>query len=118
VPIRRGSAAGTAAIAAVHVESWCSTYAALLPEDVIARHTPASRIRLWGHHLSGPDHRRCVFVAVEASGRVIGCASGAPSATASTIGQCYALYLLQSYQRCGFVQALLRALVRALIATA
>jgi GNAT superfamily N-acetyltransferase len=119
--LRRAVPADAEAIARAHIASWRTTYAGLLPNDVIAKRTHwETRRDLWITRLSG---ERAVFV-VEGDDGIAGfaCASPMPERP-----QDYeplpeygayldALYLLADRQRRGFGRKLLAAVAGDLIA--
>jgi ribosomal protein S18 acetylase RimI-like enzyme len=76
VVIRPATPADAEAIARVHVESWSSAYAAVLPAEFLASLDTAERAGMWRTVLSRPEVR--VLVA-EADGRTLGFASFGPS---------------------------------------
>lgn len=119
--IRRATAADAAAIAAVHVASWRTTYAGLLPADYLAGLSVEQRRANWTRELeaSDPPPAWCVFVAEDPDGRVVGFASGGPQrdATSDFESELYAIYLLEDQQGRGVGRALARRVVEHLRST-
>jgi GNAT superfamily N-acetyltransferase len=105
--IRAAVQADAYAIAQVHVESWRTTYAEILPDAYLAGLDQALRTKLWQEWLAGPT---VIFVA-ERHGRVVGFAHAGPNRepTDSCDAELYALYLLKEAQGIGIGTALLRA---------
>ena len=122
-------------IAQVHIDSWRSTYAGIVPADHLAGLDYAEREERWHRILA--DRRQNAFVAEDRDGRIIGFASGGPersgSPAASGTASCsddpqiasgeaesntapayaaelYAIYLFESGQRHGVGRRLVAAL--------
>jgi ribosomal protein S18 acetylase RimI-like enzyme len=109
VTIRRARIDDADAIAHVHVESWRSTYAGMLPEDMLVRLSSAAREAHWWRRVLGRFRRRhYVFVADHSDAGVVGFISGGPSRdrNMNEDGEVYALYLLDEYQGEGNGRAL------------
>jgi GNAT superfamily N-acetyltransferase len=119
--LRRAAQADAEAIARVHIASWKTTYAGLVPDDVIARRTAWSvRYPLWVERL-GAD--KAVFVVEDDDGAFgFACASAMPERPQDYEplpqfdAYLEALYLLAGRQRAGCGRALLAAVARDLIA--
>jgi GNAT superfamily N-acetyltransferase len=113
ISIRAAVEADAGAIAHVHVESWQTTYAGIVPVAYLAGLDVTLREQLWREWLSGGT---LVFVA-EWDGRVVGFAHG--GANRAAVGECdaelYAIYLLKEAQRRGIGAGLLRAMATALL---
>jgi len=107
--VRRGRGDDAASIARVHVESWRSTYAGMLPEDMLVKLSSADHEARWWRHVLGRFRRRhYVYVAEHETDGVVGFISGGP-ARASGLdpeAEIYALYLLDEYQDDGIGRAL------------
>jgi len=109
IAIRRARIEDAAAIAHVHVESWRSTYAGMLPEDMLVKLSSAAREARWWRRVLGRFRRRhFVYVAEHADAGVVGFISGGPSRDGNLRkdGEVYALYLLDEYQGEGTGRAL------------
>lgn len=102
--IRRAVLADAAAMAAVHVASWESTYTGVLPAAYIAERTVAVRYAFWRDRLAEADPAICIFVACGADGEVCGFASGGN-------GELLSLYLLEEAQGQGLGRALVEAVL-------
>ena len=77
VVIRRAKPEDAAAIARVHVESWRSTYAGLLPERLLLKLSNAQHESRWWRHVLGRFRRsHFVYVAEDPRDGVVGFISG------------------------------------------
>lgn len=104
IVVRRARIEDAAAIARVHVESWRSTYAGMLPEDMLVRLSSAEHEARWWRHVLGRFRRRhYVYVAEHNKAGVIGFVSGGPSRDRELVqdSEIYALYLLDEYHGAG-----------------
>ena len=90
--IREASPTDAAAIARVHVDSWRTTYAGIVPADYLADLSYARREQSWHDLLSTPIPSRCVYVAAQDTGEIVGFASGGPERSGNAIyrGELYA----------------------------
>jgi len=113
ISIRAAVLADAGAIAHVHVESWRTTYAGIVPDAYLASLDEALRARLWGEWLLGET---LVYVA-EWNGRLVGFAHG--GVNREPVEKCdselYAIYLLKDAQMRGIGAGLLRAMATALM---
>src|SRR5271170_5663119 len=96
-------------IARVHVESWRSTYAGIVPDDFLSSLDIEARTENWKEWLDRSDV--IVLVAEDRSG-IFGFAGGGSSRgePAGYEAEIYAIYLCQQYQRCGIGADLLHRL--------
>ena len=76
IRIRRAVDSDARGIARVHVDSWRSTYAGILPAEHLAALDYDRREANWRPLLA--DRRQNVFVAEDQRGRIIGFVSGGP----------------------------------------
>ena len=113
IAIRAAGIDDAVAIAHVHVESWRTTYAGIVPDAYLAGLDEILRARLWREWL---ENQALVFVA-EWDGRVVGFAHG--GANREPLEQCdaelYSIYLLKEAQKRGIGEALLRIMATALL---
>ena len=111
--IRIAEVRDAAAIAHVHVQSWLTTYAAIVPQQYLDSLNEAERIPVWQDWLKRDI---LVFVA-EVEGKVAGFASGGAIREPDPAydSELYALYLLKEVQARGIGKALLGAVVKALV---
>lgn len=109
--VRPAEVADAAAIARVHVESWRSTYAGLLPDDFLASLDQAGYDERWRRVLEGGASR--VYVATNGGGDVVGFASAGRERAGESgyEGELYAIYVLSAAQRQGHGRRLVRAVV-------
>jgi ribosomal protein S18 acetylase RimI-like enzyme len=109
VTVRAARLEDAPAIAGVHRESWRTTYAGILPLDVIAREAGRRTESAWRRRLAAPMPETAQFVAQAGDG-VIGFASCGPARhrLQGLESEIYALYVLQPWQRQGAGRALVR----------
>lgn len=93
-------------IAEIHVGSWQEAYRGVLPSEFLDGLSIPSREEWWRRRLSSPIDRSAVLV-VERSSKVVGFASGGPSA--ETEGEIYAIYLAPEMFRLGLGRQLMAA---------
>ena len=135
IRIRQAVDSDARGIAQVHIDSWRSTYAGIVPAGHLAGLDYDEREKRWHRILA--DRRQIAFVAEDRDGRIIGFASGGPersgSPAASGTASCsddpqvdadateaspapeysaelYAIYLYESGQRQGVGRRLVVAL--------
>jgi L-amino acid N-acyltransferase YncA len=101
------------AIAHVHIESWKTTYAGIVPATFLASLDIEARTRMWHEELT--TGRPIVFVA-EAESRIFGFVCGGPlrEALDTYDAELYAIYLLQAQQQQGIGRLLIHTLATAL----
>lgn len=111
--VRRARVGDAAGMAAVHVASWESSYAGLLPEEYIRARTFEAREAFWSDRLLEDDPRVPIFVACGEDGTVVGFASGGPERTGEleAEGELYSVYLLEEAQGAGLGRALTEAVL-------
>lgn len=88
-----------AAIARVHIRSWQTTYAKLLPQEYLQTLNEAQRQYFWLQILATPNHG--VFV-VKIQNEVMGFISVGPAEGSIGGAEVYAFYLLERVQRQGY----------------
>src|SRR5262249_42058696 len=101
IHIRRATRADAAAIGRVHVETWQSTYAGLLPDKALAQMSDVRQSAWWSRVLSDPREARGVFVADDEEMGVVGFGSCGPvreppdglDGTETRVGEVYTLYV-------------------------
>jgi GNAT superfamily N-acetyltransferase len=111
--IRRADAADAHAIARVHVDSWRSTYAEIVPDAFLAALNVDDRAEMWRRMLAAEDG--LTFVAEEEAG-IFGFACGGRlrEALDSYEAEIYAIYLLRESQGRGAGRGLFQTLVASL----
>ena len=124
--IRPATVADAAGIAAVHVESWRSTYAGLLPDRYLVGLSPPVHERRWKALLTGTGaQRRRTYVMLDGQAspgsdqpQIVGFASCGPQRTglAGYGGEFYAIYLLDHVHGKGAGRRLLGTMAQDLLA--
>jgi ribosomal protein S18 acetylase RimI-like enzyme len=111
--VRAATRADAADIARVQHDSWRTTYAGILPLDVINSATSHRDAAEWERRIERATGESEVFV-VEKAGAIVGFASCGParSQVEHLGGEIYALYVLQKHQRRGVGRALVRECAR------
>jgi len=96
------------AIAKVHVESWRTTYAGIIPDDVLAGLRTDQREQMWRDFLSRGHPTAFLLVAENDDGEVVGFANAGPERENDPLykAELYAIYLLHSSQKQGIGRAL------------
>ncbi|MXY76365.1 MAG: GNAT family N-acetyltransferase [Acidimicrobiia bacterium] len=105
-------------LARVHVDSWRSTYAGILPDEFLAGLSYRDRESFWEQVLTTARPTVSNFLAETASGHVVGLAAGGPERTGNKnyLGELYLVYLLEQYQRRGLGRLLVSAVAERLLA--
>jgi GNAT superfamily N-acetyltransferase len=105
ISIRVATEHDAAAIAHVHVKSWRTTYAGIVPDAYLAALSEAERVPLWREWLT----RDIDVYAADLDGKVVGFISGGPirEPLKHFDAELYAIYLLQQAQGHGIGTALL-----------
>src|SRR5260370_39599889 len=106
VRIRRATKADAAAIGRVHVETWQSTYAGLLPDSTLVQMSDVRQSAWWTRVLADPKEARGVFVADDEEMGVVGFGSCGPvreppdglNGTEARVGEVYTLYVEPAFQ--------------------
>ena len=122
ITIRRATKADAAAIARVHVETWQSAYAGLLPDMTLAQMSDVRQSAWWSRALADPKEARGIFVADDDDTGVVGFGSCGPvreppdglNGTEQRVGEVYTLYVESDFQNRGLGRRLLDALFRQL----
>ena len=101
-------------MARVHVDSWRTSYAGIVPDDHLAQLSYRGRELTWVDILSG-DHGN--FVAETDTGEVVGFAGGGPERDGDPVycGELYGLYLLREFQRRGIGRSLVSVVAERLL---
>jgi len=105
------------AVARVHVASWRTTYAGIVPDEFLAALSYERRAEVWRNSLSSQS--QAYLVVAEQDRKVIGFAVGGPNreteANAAYEAELYAIYLLASKQKRGIGRALMKAVAQELV---
>ena len=112
--MRAATVADAAAIAAVHRESWRTTYAGILPLAVVAREAGRKSEAMWRRRLAVRHPGAATWIAERRPDGVVGFAScgDAREPIEGLDAEIYALYVLQSQQQRGVGRELVRACAR------
>jgi len=122
IKIRRALSEDAQAIGRVHVETWQSAYAGLLPDAMLANMSDVRHSAMWSKTLSNRSEVRGVFVADDSDAGVVGFGSCGPvrdtpeglDGTEQRVGEVYLLYVEPDFQNEGIGRRLLDALFRQL----
>ena len=106
VTIRRATMADAEEIAHVHVTSWQTTYAGIVPDAYLAGLDETLRVKLWREWLSGET----LILVAERNGQVVGFAHAGKirEAVETCDAELYSLYLVREAQGRGFGSALMK----------
>jgi ribosomal protein S18 acetylase RimI-like enzyme len=112
VSIRAAVLEDAVAIARVHVESWRTTYAGIVPDEYLAGLDETLRVKLWQEWLSSG----AVVLVAERKGMVVGFvhAGKIREAIETADAEIYSLYLLRDSQGRGIGRGLLRVVAAVL----
>jgi L-amino acid N-acyltransferase YncA len=117
--IREARVADAPHIARVHVDSWRTTYAGIVPDEFLTKMSYDNYEARWHGWMAQPGGEEGFYVAELQSGRIVGFASGGPrigEGYPEYEGELYAAYLLREHQRKGLGRRLLAAVARGLAA--
>jgi len=117
--IRSGTINDIPAISKAYVESWRSTYRGLAPEVFVNGMTEAGAAAIFHESLAPNEYEYFLHVAEAEDGTIVGFADGGKerSHPEMGIGELYAVYLLQEFQRKGLGRMLWEASAKSLIAS-
>lgn len=116
--IRQATLADAQAIAKIRIDTWRTAYRRIVPEDYLSNMSYEEDERNWAMRLSEIDSEKmCVYVAVDAAGRLVGFISGGVGRDEDAIyeSELYAIYILQAYQGQGIGRLFTLALVEKLV---
>ncbi|KKK36366.1 GNAT family acetyltransferase [Mesobacillus campisalis] len=108
--IRKADLSDAKGVTKVHVDSWKTTYANIVPDDYLTNLTYESREQLWLNIIPNGG----VYVAENNDGKVIGFSSGGKERSGDYNGfdgELYAIYLLKQYQGKGVGKALFKPII-------
>jgi len=126
IRIRRAKRDDASAIGRVHVETWQSTYAGMLPDSMLVAMSDVRQSAWWSRVLADPGEARGVFVADDEEMGVVGFGSCGPvrdppesmpeglDGREVRVGEVYTLYVEPDFQNRGLGRRLLDALFRQL----
>lgn len=113
--IRPATSHDVEAIAHIHVETWRSTYAGIIPDPYLVQMNVARQRRMWQQLLHGGGRGQHVVVAELADGEIVGFASCGPARRSALPrrapydGEVYTLYVAVDHQGQGHGARLLAA---------
>ncbi|WP_404460703.1 GNAT family N-acetyltransferase [Sutcliffiella horikoshii] len=114
IKIRKAILSDTKGIANVHVESWKTTYANIVPDEYLNNLTYESREQIWINSIPNGG----VYVAENNEGEIVGFSSGGKERSGKYDGfdgELYAIYILKEYQGQGIGKALIQPIIDELI---
>jgi len=116
INIREGRVEDAEQIAAVHVESWKTTYNRIISESFLSGLSVEDRLKNWIWTFQNATADQAIFVAEDGAGHIVGFSTGGRNRNKEYKhdGEIYAIYLLQEYQRQGVGTRLFRAVADAL----
>ncbi len=118
--VRKAVPSDARAIAGIYVDSWRSTYAGLLSDDLLVGLDADDRERRWWRHaLSRRNGRHAVFVAEASRHGLVGFVSGGPARDRrfDHDGEVYALYLCDDHHGVGLGKRLFTTMAAHLVET-
>lgn len=110
ITIRKAELRDTKEMAKVHVESWRTTYANIVPDEYLKNLTYESREQIWINSIPNGG----VYIAENDEGKIIGFASGGKERSGKYSGfdgEIYAIYILKESQGLGIGKALVKAII-------
>ncbi|WP_026673724.1 GNAT family N-acetyltransferase [Alkalihalobacterium bogoriense] len=108
--IRKAVTTDAKGIGKVHVDSWKTTYANIVPDDYLRNLTYERREQVWLNEIPNSG----VYVAENNEGEIVGFSSGGKERSGKYNGydgELYAIYILKEYQGKGIGKALLKQIV-------
>ncbi|SEQ12528.1 Acetyltransferase (GNAT) family protein [Piscibacillus halophilus] len=112
--VRKAVVEDAKGMAKVHVDSWRTTYAGVVPDEYLNNLSYDERENMWKQ----ATPRGGVYVAENNEGEIVGFATGGPERSGKYPdykGELYAIYILKDYQRQGIGKALMKPIVEGLI---
>ncbi|WP_225889908.1 GNAT family N-acetyltransferase [Indioceanicola profundi] len=115
--IRQATPADAGGIASVHVESWRSTYAGILPDDFLVRLSVPAYTARWRRLLGEREGGRRTLIGLTAEGIPVGFASCGPQRTSihGYAGEFYAIYLADHVHGAGWGRYMLGSMAQELL---
>ena len=114
IRIREANPIDAGAIARVHVDTWRTAYAGILPAEFLAGLSYAEREQMWKRALTADRPATSMLVAETHGCKIVGFAYGAPEREGNPLyhGELFAIYVLQGHQRSGVGRRLFSAMAR------
>ncbi len=115
--VRTATLEDAPSIARVHVDSWRTTYAGVMPNDYLASLSYEERERMWLDALTKHAATNFAYVAEDAAGKVVGFASAGPESNGDPDyrAELFVIYLLHEHQRKGIGRKLISAVAARLL---
>lgn len=110
ITIRKATISDTKGIARVHVKSWKTTYAHIVPDEYLNNLTYESREQIWINSIPNGG----VYVAETNEGEIVGFSSCGKERSGNYDGfdgELYAIYILKEYQGQGIGRALIQPII-------
>jgi ribosomal protein S18 acetylase RimI-like enzyme len=113
--VRPAQVSDAEAIARVHIDTWRTTYAGIMPAEHLAKLSYEDRAAGWRNILANPDNPAFTLVA-EANEEVLGFATGGPERAGHPLykAEISGIYVLEAWQRQGIGRQLTLAVVEGL----
>lgn len=111
--IRKAVPADAKGMAKVHVDSWRTTYANIIPDEYIKNLTYENREKRWKEKIP----KGGIFAAENEEGHIVGFASGGKERSGKYPeypGELYAIYILKEYQGKGIGTLLVKTIIEEL----
>ncbi len=104
-------------MARIHVDTWRTSYAGIVPDEHLANLSYERAQAGWMEHLSNPQGETHAFVAEAPSGQIVALTSCGPlhEALAGFDGELYVLYVLKPFQGMGYGRLLVKRVVEDLV---
>jgi ribosomal protein S18 acetylase RimI-like enzyme len=117
ITIRSARSEDAPGIAKVHVDSWRTTYAGIVPDAFLENLSYQRRTNLWDDILRDPDRRQFVYVSENEAREIVGFVAGGPDREHNPPYQAelYTIYILQEYQGQGIGRRLVRVCAEQLL---
>ncbi len=119
IRIREAVPADAGGITRVHIDTWRTSYAGIVPDEHLAGLSYSRREPVWVQILTRDAPAECNFVAETEGGEVVGFAGGGPEREGDEVyrGELYAIYLLQEHQGRGIGRRLACAVAQGLLSS-
>ena len=119
VRIREAVPEDAGPMAKVHIDTWRTAYAGIVPSEHLAGLSYERREAVWVQILTRDQPAQCNCVAETVGGEIVGFAGGGPEREGDSTykGELYAIYLLQEHQRRGIGRRLACAVAHGLLSS-
>jgi ribosomal protein S18 acetylase RimI-like enzyme len=116
--IRQARTEDVITIARVHIDTWRTTFAGIVPQNYLDQFTYAESEEIWTEILQGKRGDRPFFVAETSEKQVVGFILGGANRLTdypSYLGELIGIYIVQSHQGQGLGHSLTQTLVEAMV---